>query len=461
MARGRKPMTDREKAVVALTKLGISREDADATIPRETGVAGAEEASVVNNKRAKRVPVGEQYSNLQEACRTVVALLKRKGVQIPEASIKTIGEGLPDSKTGAMVVNALAPVAFLLTRFSGLSHWFQRKTFHHTRDQIYQRLIVAVLKGYYVPPLRVAAVADDGVVEDPQVAADWTLIDGLQRTTCYIIAVLMAALGDELVEMGCIDERIWSEMFREHAAACSVNELLHRQQQMEVFYKINLSGVLHFMLLLNGAQRQMNAKIQLELMNIPLIKLLEQQGIQLVKEQEKAADHRLERAMFKGSNLIVGVQGYMQKNPQVMTTGEKEAFLSDEREYLEVPVEDMGEVIQVLQIITGQLHPLVLSRLDSTVLSEGEVFTTALMAAAGKYADMTSFEQLVAALKRLVADVENGKDPLALDTYWKTYGGLTSGKGRKIRSIICAAFLEYFRGNCRKLEWEENARVYE
>jgi hypothetical protein len=34
------------------------------------------------------------------------------------------------------------------------------KTFHHTRDPIYQRLIVAILKGYYVPPLRVAAVAD-------------------------------------------------------------------------------------------------------------------------------------------------------------------------------------------------------------------------------------------------------------------------------------------------------------
>ena len=43
----------------------------------------------------------------------------------------------------------------------------------------------------------------------------------------------------------------------------------------------------------------------------------------------------------------------------------------------------------------------------------------------------------------------------------RIYGGIKSGKGRKIRSIICAAFVEYFRGNSRKLEWEENARVYE
>ena len=119
----------------------------------------------------------------------------------------------------------LVSVSFLLTRFSGLSHWFQRKTFHHTRDPIYQRLIVAILKGYYVPPLRVAAVADQGVVEDPREADDWTLIDGLQRTTCYIIAVLMAAFGDELVEAGCIEESIWNETFKAVAEACDVNVL--------------------------------------------------------------------------------------------------------------------------------------------------------------------------------------------------------------------------------------------
>lgn len=133
---------------------------------------------------------------------------------------------------------------------------------------------------------------------------------------------------------------------------------------------------------------------------------------------------KLERTSFKGSNLIVGVQGYMQKNPHAMTNDEKR-----------------------LSSVTA-----VLKQLDSTVLSEGKVFTTALMAAAAKYADMTSFGQLIEALKRLVADVENGKDPLALKTYWDVYGGIKSGKGRKIRSIIRPAFLEYFRG-CKQFEW--------
>jgi hypothetical protein len=81
----------------------------------------------------------------------------------------------------------------------------------------------------YVPPLRVAAVADKGVgiIDDPKAEdADWTLIDGLQRTTCYIIAVLMAAFGNELVDEDCIDEGIWNETFRQHAEACDVNKLL-------------------------------------------------------------------------------------------------------------------------------------------------------------------------------------------------------------------------------------------
>ena len=411
-------------------------------------------------KKRKRTPIREQYSNLQEKCRNVVGELKRKGVDVPDTTIECIGDGHPDSKTGAMVVNALAPVAFLLTHFSGLSHWFQRKTFHHTRDPIYQRLIVAILKGYYVPPLRVAAVTDNGVVDDPVKADDWTLIDGLQRATCYIIAVLMAVYGEELVDEGCLDETAWNETFKDHAQDCNVDILLARKQQLEVFYQIDLAGVLHFMLLLNAAQRQMNVKIQLELMNIPLIKLLENEGIKLAKEQEKSASSRVLKSAFTGSNLIVGVQGYMQKNPQVMTRGEKESFLSEEKEFFG-PVEDMDEVIDVLKVVTGPLHKAVIERLESTILSEGEVFTTALMAAAGKFADMTSFEQLKAALKRLVADIENGKDPLDLDTYWEVYSNIKSGKGRKIRSIICAAFLEYFRGQCKVLEWEANARVWE
>src|SRR5262249_32883214 len=125
------------------------------------------------------------------------------------------------------------------------------------------------------------------------------------------------------------------------------------------------------------------------------------------------------------------------------------------------PVEDMNEVIQVLKVVTGPLQKAVMERLDSTVLSEGEVFTTALMAAAGKYADLTSFDQLLPALNRLVADIEGGKNPLDLDTYAKVYSDLKSGRGRKIRSIICAAFLEYFRGDAKVLQWVQNSRVYE
>ncbi len=408
--------------------------------------------------KPKRVPVKDQYSNLQRMCREIVSMLEEKDVRIPKAKIEIIGEGRKDEKTGAMVVNALAPISFLLTKFSGLSHWFQRKTFHHTRDAIYQRLIIAILRGYYVPPLRVAAVADEGMVENPIDADDWTLIDGLQRTTCYIIAALMAVYRQELVELGVLDEKTWA-MFKQDAEQCDIKELLRREQQMEVFYSIDTAGVLHFMLLLNGAQRQMNAKIQLELMNIPLIKMLEKEGIELVKEQEKAVDYQLDKQSFKGSNLIVGVQGYMSKDPHVKTSGEKEAFLGEEREFLSEP-QDMDEVIQVLKFVTGRLHQAMVGELESPILSDGEVFITALMAAAGKFVEMTSHKQLTASLENLTEKIEAGADPIDLETYWDIYQGLKSGKGRKIRSIICSAFLEFFRGNSKVLAWEEIAQVY-
>jgi hypothetical protein len=60
-----------------------------------------------------------------------------------------------------------------------------------------------------------------------------------------------------------------------------------------------------------------------------------------------------------------------------------------------------------------------------------------------------------------VSDIESGRDPLDLDTYGQVYGAFKSGRGRKIRSIICTAFLEYFRGNCKVLEWKQNARAWE
>src|SRR4051812_9012660 len=96
--------------------------------------------------KAKRVSASEQYTNLQAACRTVRAHLARKGIDLSEydVSIQPGGDGQRDLKTNAMVTTAQASVAFLLMSFSGLAHWFQRRTFNHTHDAIYQRLIIAI-----------------------------------------------------------------------------------------------------------------------------------------------------------------------------------------------------------------------------------------------------------------------------------------------------------------------------
>jgi len=271
----------------------------------------------------------------------------------------------------------------------------------------------------------------------------------------------MVVLDDALVQMGCIDEDLWVETFKEHAAKGDINVLLAHRQSLEVFFEIDEASVLHYMLLLNSGQRQMAAKIQLELMSIPLMSIMEKHGIVIVREQEKAADHKLPKSAFKGANLIVALQAYLQRDPQVKVATEIEEFLDHDSKFLAPPKEDMAAVIEVLQMVTGPLHTAVVAYHDSPIFSDGEVFTTAMMAAAGEYAESTSFGQLQEALKRLIADVTNGRDPLRLNAYSEMYSGITSGRGRKIRAIIRTAFLEYFMGTAKRLRWEEVAGVYD
>jgi len=53
--------------------------------------------------------------------------------------------------------------------------------------------------------------------------------------------------------------------------------------------------------------------------------------------------------------------------------------------------------------------------------------------------------------------VESGKRPAALEPTGRY--GILNPQGRKIRSIICTAFSGIFPGNCKQLEWEENAKL--
>ena len=115
-----------------------------------------------------------------------------------------------------------------------------------------------------------------------------------------------------------------------------------------------------------------------------------------------------------------------------------------------------------LKIVTGPLQKAIVERLDSTVLSDGEVFTTALMAGAGKYADpeMTSFDQLRRRTQAL-GDDRKGKDPLDLDTIGRSTAASNPARaGKSVRSFA-QSFSEYFRGNCKVLQWEQNSRIYE
>ena len=143
-----------------------------------------------------------------------------------------------------------------------------------------------------------------------------------------------------------------------------------------------------------------------------------------------------------------------------MTTEETESFLGDEREYLS-PAEDISDVIQVLKIVTGPLHKAVLDRHESTILSEGEVFTTAeLMAAAAKYADMTSLNSFLPHSSGSWRTSRPAKIRLRLTPTGRFMA--TSSPARAVRFVRSSVQRSWsISAATPSSQWEENARVYE
>ena len=69
--------------------------------------------------KIKKVKVTEQYGNLQEMCRNVVVQLKKKGIEVPQTTIETIGDPLPDSKTARWSSTLWPPWRFYLRGSQG------------------------------------------------------------------------------------------------------------------------------------------------------------------------------------------------------------------------------------------------------------------------------------------------------------------------------------------------------
>lgn len=388
----------------------------------------------------------------------------------PPATVVPISAAIHDAKTGGWIAHVEEPLGIYLQRVSIQDNFLQRPPFDHSSDPIYRRLIRDFISGAAMPESKVAALSrtiQGGRAESLDVAdLYYSIIDGLQRGYCYGLAVLLVWRREQLVRDGLLSQEAWSyiEDTVEKAGEPrqAVEELLRRTMRYEVFWNIDLEGLLHYMVTFNTAQRRMSLDVQLEIMRGPLIRELENAGIPVWHDIASMPGMRQARDRFPASDLILATQAFITNNPQLTPASEAERLLNQSQAYLD-NIGDINDVARTLTRLTAELHPEIMrvyahDPSKRYVLSGGGTFFQSLAAACGYVRNRINMRALEAALDKIMTQVRKpGDDPLHLDDYQRALSTITSSRGKAMRRLVYDTFLRFFTGATLELEWSDTA----
>jgi hypothetical protein len=388
----------------------------------------------------------------------------------PAGAIQTVATALEDPRTGGRIAHVEEPLGTYIQRVGIADNYQQRPPFDHVTDSIYRRLIRDFIEGAIMPEAKVAALGpnlgDRRVAELNQPGLEFSVIDGLQRLYCYCIAILLVWRRDALVRDGIIPKEAW-EYFREQVEALGDSKtataaLLERTVRYEIFYRIGLDGLLHYMVTFNTGQRRMSLPMQLEIMQKPLIDELEQKAhIKVWHERNKLPGMARPKEQFAAMELVLATKAFITNNAQVAASEEAETFLEDPA-FLE-NVGDIGDVVDTLTRVTTEIHPLIMRIYADDpsrrfILSGGGTFFISFMAACGYTRNRNNQKMLDGALDKLVAKLKKpSDDPLNLEEYQAALASITSSRGKAIRRLVYDTFLRFFNGVTSGLEWRDTA----
>jgi hypothetical protein len=392
------------------------------------------------------------------------------GLLPPPDPIKTIAPPVHDPKTDGWIGHVREPLGTYIQRVSVVDNFSQRPPFDHVTDPIYRRLIKDFLRRAEMPESKVACLSKnnkDAKADSLEVpGVYYSVIDGLQRLYCYSLAILLAWRREALVRDGLIEQETW-EYFAESAqsngdARNATEELLKRTTRYEVFYNIDLGGLLHYMVTFNTGQRRMSLDVQLEIMRGPLIRELESQGIPVWHDIESMPGMRQPKEKFAAADLVLATQAFITHNAQLSASTEAERFLNESQAYLD-NVGDIDDVAKMLKRITTELHPEIM-RIYVTdpsrryILSGGSTFLLSLCAACGYVRDRGTTKKMELAVDRLLKELKKpGDDPLNFEEYQAALATITSSRGKAIRRLVYDTFLRFFNGASTELEWLDTA----
>ena len=137
-------------------------------------------------------------------------------------AIQPVADPVPDPKTKGLIAHVEEPLGTYIQRVSVQDNFAQRQPFDHLKDPIYMRLIRDFIEGAAMPEAKIAALGTGGggtraeSLSQPDIR--YSVIDGLQRLYCYLIAILLVFLREKLVQERCITKEAW-DYFREAVEA--------------------------------------------------------------------------------------------------------------------------------------------------------------------------------------------------------------------------------------------------
>ena len=395
---------------------------------------------------------------------------------VPPSAITPIADAVPDPKTKGLIAYVEEPLGTYIQRVSVHDNFAQRQPFDHLRDPIYMRLIRDFIEGAAMPEAKIAALTTTPasgraeLLTQPNIR--YSVIDGLQRLYCYLIAILLVFQREKLVQDRCITQEAW-EYFRPSvesagAAQAATAELLKRNTRYEIFYQIDLEGLLHYMVTFNTGQRRMSLDVQLEIMQRPLIdELASSANIPIWHETQNVPGKSQPKEQFSASDLIISARAFITANPQVKKQDQTEELLEADERYLALDstfdVGDIKDVVLTLKRITTDIHRNIMVAYSDNpthkyILSSGGMFLLSFAAACGKLRtdSKNNMAMLEGALLRLNQLIESGgDDPMSLDEYQRTLDKIKSSRGKTIRRLVYDTFRRFFNGTTSRLEWAD------
>jgi len=420
--------------------------------------------------RAKRMTRPERTRKLHEVVSNLLQELQAAGfiaVAARPRRVTPIGPEVEDPKTQGKIGHVREQLGTYIQRLSVQDNFFQRPPFDHLTDPIYRRLIRDFIDGAAMPESKIAALSWVGGVRALD-ASDlrYSIIDGLQRLYCFLIAILLVWRREQLVQDRIIPAEAWSffapSIQRLGEPQPATELLLQRIIRYEIFYAISLAGLLHYMVTFNSSQRRMSLRVQLEIMKRPLIEHLKLEGIPIWEDLGKMPGDQRPRDKFLASDIVLATQAFITHNSHVTTAVETERFLDDNQPYLD-NIGDISDIVRTLKGISNEVHAKTArAYADQPALrclvTSGDPFLLGFVAACGYIRNRGSMEILDKALDRLLAELEcQEADPLRLGAYQKALAIINATRGKDARRLVDDTFRRFFLGVTTELDWLDTA----